>query len=273
MTTITVAALQLAFSDDIDANQRSNFGSGGHFGYEQSNHGWELGLDTRPGDNFAFGMLVASSEGTQHLDGAAGSDPFDGTAFGLVGTGFGANGFYLDVSLRWTGIDGRMRSSAGEHRVDASAESFNVETGFTAWTLGNGIGVVPQAQYTRTRISDIAPVQSGQAEFVSDGGVSSRGRLGVAFDKRFEHAGFTWTPYGSINAIHEFDGEYAYAINDGLLGTTSTDGTSAMVELGLGAQKGGLSITGGLNWIDGGAMQGIGGGQVDVRTSKKAFSH
>lgn len=254
-------------SGDIDANHRSNFGSGGHFGFEQSNHGWELGLDTRPGDNFAFGMLVASSEGTQHLDGAAGSDRFDGTSFGLYGTGFGANGLYLDVSLRWTGIDGRMRSSAGEHRVDASAESFNVETGFTAWTLGNGIGVVPQAQYTRTRISDIAPVQSGQAEFVSDGGVSSRGRLGVAFDKRFEHAGFTWTPYGSINAIHEFDGEYAYAINDGLLGTTSTDGTSAMVELGLGAQKGGLSITGGLNWIDGGAMQGIGGGQVNVRYS------
>ena len=78
----------------------------------------------------------------------------------------------------------------------------------------------------------------------------------------FEGAGFTWTPYGSLNAVREFDGEYNYSINGGLLGTTSTEGTSAMVELGLGARKGNLSVTGGVNWIDGGALESVSGGQL-----------
>jgi len=33
------------------------------------------------------------------------------------------------------------------------------------------------------------------------------------------------------------------------------------------ARKGALSITGGLDWTDGGAMQGVGGGQLVVRYS------
>lgn len=252
---------------DVELDHRGNFGAGGNFGFEQSNHGWEIGLDTRPGEHFAFGLLIADAEGTQRLDGGNGRDRFDGTSFGVYGTGMAGNGLYVDVSLRWTGIDARLSSAMGQHRVEASAASFNVEAGFTAWTMADGINVVPQAQYTRTRISDITPLQSGPSDFASDGGTSSRGRLGVAFDKHFERAGFTWTPYGSINAIHEFDGVYDYAINGGLLGSTSAEGTSAMVELGVGAEKGGLSITGGFNWTDGGAMQGVGGGQLIVRYS------
>ena len=87
----------------------------------------------------------------------------------------------------------------------------------------------------------------------------------MAFDRSFEGHGFTWTPYGSLPAVHEFDGGYDYAINGALLGTTSTDGTSAMVELGLGARKGGFSVTGGANWTDGGAQQGVVGGQGVLR--------
>jgi len=40
-----------------------------------------------------------------------------------------------------------------------------------------------------------------------------------------------------------------------------------MVELGLGARRGGLSLTGGVNWTDGGALQNVLGGQVAVRYS------
>jgi outer membrane autotransporter protein len=252
-------------SGGVELDHRGNFGSGGTFAFDQSNHGWELGLDTRPGEHFAFGALIAKSEGSQHLDEGAGSDRFDGKSFGLYGTWLADNGFYLDASLRWTGIDARLRSATGQHDAKASADAFNVEAGFTAWTLPGGINVVPQLQYTHTRVSDITPVRGSQADFVGDGGVSSRARVGVAFDKTIEGKGFTWTPYGSINAVHEFDGEYDYAINSALLGTTSTDGTSAMVELGLGARKGGLSVTGGVNWTDGGAQQGVVGGQLVLR--------
>ena len=252
-------------SGGMELGHHGNFGAGGTFAFDQSNHGWELGLDTRPGEHFAVGVLIAKSQGSQHLGDDAGSDRFDGRSFGLYGTWLADNGFYLDASLRWTGIDARLRSATGEHDAEATADSFNVEAGFTAWTLSSGINIVPQLQYTRTRISDITPVRGSQADFVGDGGLSSRARVGVAFDRSSEGHGFTWTPYGSINAVHEFDGGYDYAINDALLGTISTDGTSAMVELGLGARKGGLSVTGGVNWTDGGAQQGVVGGQVVLR--------
>ncbi|GAB3389857.1 hypothetical protein [Lysobacter fragariae] len=250
-------------SGDVKLGHRSNFGSDGNFGFDQSNHGWELGLDTRPGEHFAFGVLIAKSEGSQHLGGGAGSDRFDGKGFGIYGTWLADNGFYLDASLRWTGIDARLRSATGEHSAEATADSFNVEAGFTAWTLSGGINIVPQAQYTHTRIGDITPVHGSQVDFIGDGGVSSRGRLGVSFDKSFQASGFTLTPYGSLNVVREFDGDYGYSVNNGLLGSTRTDGTSAMLELGMGARKGGLSLTGGLNWTD--AQQSVVGGQVVVR--------
>ena len=241
----------------------SNFGPGGNFGFSQSNDGWELGLDARPTEQFAVGVLFADSEGSQHLRAGAGSNRLDGKTFGLYGT-LMASGFYVDVSQRWTGLDARLQSSAGTQTTEVSANAFNVEAGYTAWTVAD-FHVVPQAQYTRTEVSDISTLQIGQSTFVADGGVSSRGRLGVAIDRTFERAGYTWTPYGSLNAVREFDGEYAYSVNGGLVGATSTEGTSAMVELGLGTRKDKLSITGGVNWIDGGALESVGGGQLVVR--------
>jgi outer membrane autotransporter protein len=101
--------------------------------------------------------------------------------------------------------------------------------------------------------------------FAAHGATSSRARLGVAFERSFAAGGFTLVPYGSINAVHEFDGGYGYAVNGGLAGTTRTDGTSAMLELGLGARKGGLSLTGSVEWTDGGAQQRVLGGQLSVR--------
>lgn len=252
-------------SGDVNPQHSSNFGPGGNFGFKQSNHGWELGLDARPTENFAVGVLFADSEGGQHLRAGAGSNRLDGKTFGLYGTLL-ANGFYVDVSQRWTGFDARLQSAAGTQTTEVSANAFNVEAGYTAWTVAD-IRVVPQAQYTRTEVSDISTLQIGQSTFVVDGGVSSRGRLGVAFDKTFESAGYTWTPYGSLNAVRELDGEYDYSVNGGLVGATSTEGTSAMVELGLGMRKGRLSITGGVNWIDGGAVQSFMGGQLAMRYS------
>ena len=74
-----------------------------------------------------------------------------------------------------------------------------------------------------------------------------------------------WTPYGSINAIREFDGEMTYTVADNFFGSTSTEGSSAMAELGLGVQTGGWGFTIGANWIDGGAVKSTVGGQAVVR--------
>jgi outer membrane autotransporter protein len=254
------------FSDsgDVSLARSANFGPGGNGGFHQSNHGIELGLDTRLAEHLSAGVLIGTSEGSQRLTGGAGSDRLDGRTFGLYGTWFADNSFYFDVSQRWTGIRAHLRSGTAGPMADASASAFNVEAGVTAWTMA-GIHVVPQLQYTHTRIDGISALSSQQSNFADHGGVSSRGRLGVAFDKTIQGTRFSWTPYGSVNAVREFDGKYGYAINGGLLGTTSTAGTSAMVEAGLGMRRGGLSITGGVNWTDGGALQNVIGGQLVMR--------
>jgi outer membrane autotransporter protein len=253
-----------ADSGSVAAQHSANFTTDSDLGFHQSNHGWEVGVDTRPSEHLAFGALIAKSDGSQSVDGA-GSDRFDGRTFGLYATWLGSNGLYVDASQRWTGIDARVRSATGTYTTKGSAQTFNLEAGFTAWTTAGGLNVVPQAQYTHTRLGDIRALHGSQAEFADEGGVSSRGRLGVSFDKVFQGATFTWTPYGSISAVHEFDGGYDYAVNDGLQGTTSTDGTSAMVEFGLGARRDKLAITGGVNWMDGGAVESVKGGQLTLR--------
>ncbi|WP_162374513.1 hypothetical protein [Pseudoxanthomonas sangjuensis] len=252
-------------SGDVDARYSGNFGAGG-LGFHQSNHGWEAGIDTRPSEHIAFGAFIGKSDGSQRLQGA-GSNRLDGSTFGLYGTWFGGHGAYVDVSHRWTGVDARLRSALGAHTTKASAQSFNVEGGFTAWTSTGGLNVVPQLQYTHTRIGDIRTLHASQAEFANDGGVSSRARLGVALDRTFQGGGFTLIPYGSFNVVREFDGDFDHAVNGGIQGTTSTDGTSAMVELGLGARKGRLSVAGGANWMDGGAVDSVTGAQLTVRYS------
>ena len=65
--------------------------------------------------------------------------------------------------------------------------------------------------------------------------------------------------------VHEFDGSYGHAIDGGLLGTVETRGTAAMLELGAGVQRQQWSLTGGLKWTDGGAMQGTLGAQLTLR--------
>jgi outer membrane autotransporter protein len=67
--------------------------------------------------------------------------------------------------------------------------------------------------------------------------------------------------------VREFDGDFDHAVNGGIQGTTGTEGTSAMVELGLGARKGKLSVSGGANWMDGGAVDSVTGAQLTVRYS------
>ena len=74
-----------------------------------------------------------------------------------------------------------------------------------------------------------------------------------------------WTPYASINAVREFDGNNDYSINGDFFGRSSMKGTSGMLELGLSAQTGNLSVFGGLNWQDGGTLNRFIGGQLGLR--------
>jgi outer membrane autotransporter protein len=250
-------------SGGVDARHDANFGAGGDFGFHQSNNGWELGVDYRPSERLAFGVLLGKSDGSQRLGEGPGSDRLDGDTVGVYGTWTGDNGVYVDLSQRRVDVDALLRADGGEVRGKTTGDAFNVELGVAAWTLAR-LKASPQLQYTRTRIDGFQLRDAGSV-FAAHGATSSRARLGVAFERSFAAGGFTLVPYGSINAVHEFDGGYGYAVNGGLAGTTRTDGTSAMLELGLGARKGGLSLTGSVEWTDGGAQQRVLGGQLSVR--------
>jgi hypothetical protein len=251
-------------SGDVDLGHAGNFGGGGAFGFRQSNHGLELGVDTRLSSQVSAGVLIGTSEGTQHLRQGAGSDRFDSRSVGFYATWRAGRGFYLDLSQRWNSVDARLRSGLVDHMADASASTFNLESGFTAWQSGR-VHVVPQIQYTHTRVGEIDPLHDGSSRFAYAGGGSSRGRLGVSIDGSFQGAGFVWTPYGSINVVRAFSSDYSYQVNDAILGSVDTEGTSTMVEAGLGVRKGKLSLTGGVSRTDGGALRTVTGAQFTVR--------
>jgi outer membrane autotransporter protein len=248
---------------DVDLGHDGNFGDGGTFGFRQSNHGLELGIDTKLSEHVNAGVLVGKSEGRQDLHGGTGSDRFDSRAVGFYATWQG-RGFYLDLSQRWNSIDARLRSGVVNYMTGASASTFNVESGVTAWKVGP-INIVPQIQYTHTRVEDIDSLRDGSSSFTYGGGASSRGRLGVAIDGSFLGAGFVWTPYGSVNVVRAFASNYGYSINAGMLGSVGTAGTGTMVEAGLGVRKGSLSITGSVNRTDGGALRSVDGAQLALR--------
>ena len=129
-----------------------------------------------------------------------------------------------------------------------------------------GFNIVPQVQYTRTEVEDVRAIDASTARpSKAHGGTSERGRLGVEINKTFTAGNLRWTPYGSISAIREFDGEMTYTVADNFFGSTSVEGTSAMAELGVGVQSGGWGFTIGANWTDGGAYNSGVSGQASVR--------
>jgi outer membrane autotransporter protein len=254
-----------SFSPDHEA---FNFGNGGNFDWDQTNSGVEAGIDFAVTDEFSLGLLVAKSDADTHLDSpGVGHAEIDAETWGVYGTWISPNGFYLDASYRWMDFDVDLSSVAGNMDGQGDAESFNIEIGY-AWTLSGGLKIEPQLQYTKTNVDnlDVFETTTGMS-FHNEGGDSSRGRLGIAFRKSFGEAdaGWMWTPYVTISAVREFDGENAYAINNTFFGVTSIEGTSALLELGFTARHQNWAVYGGLNWQDGGAVNSFFGGQLGVR--------
>ena len=245
----------------------ANFGNGGNFSFEQKNSGFEVGADFSVSDEFSFGVLAAWADADQELNApGAGSTEIDADTYGVYATWL-SNGFYVDGSYRWMSFTADSSSAAGAMTVDGDAETFNIEAGY-AWTLEGGLQIEPQAQYTNTNVSNVDAVVLGQTAFQADDGSSEVGRLGMAFRKGYGDAdnGTLWTPHATLSAVWEMDGENDYAINgSNFVGGTSTDGSSALLEVGLTAQTGNLSVFGGINWQDGGAMEGWLGGQLGIR--------
>ncbi len=244
----------------------ANFGQGGNFNHDLSTWGREVGVNANLFEGFHAGVTLGSADGRQRLTGAGiGQNRMDGMTWGAYATWFAPQGFYVDLSGRWMAVDVDSMSAAGTLQSRAHTAATNLEAGYI-WTTASGFVITPQLQYTQTKVDGVKTIFGDRADFEGHGGTSSRGRLGVEFSKSFQTSGgMSITPYGSINAIREFDGEMNYTVADNFFGNTSTEGTSSMLDLGIGLQKGGWGLTAGANWVDGGALNSVVGGQVVVR--------
>jgi hypothetical protein len=250
---------------DVDqAHVAANFGQGGNFAYDLSSWGREVGVNANLFGNFHAGVVLGTADSRQRLTGAGvGQNRMDGMTWGAYATWYVPQGFYVDLTHRQMAVDVESTSIAGLLQSRAHTTSKSLEAGYE-WAVG-GFNIVPQVQYTRTDVEDIRAIAFDRATFEGHGGTSERGRVGVEFNKTFTAGNLRWTPYGSINAIREFDGEMEYTVGTNFFGSTSTEGTSAMAELGLGVQSGGWGFTIGANWADGGAYKSTVSGQANIR--------
>lgn len=247
--------------------QLDNLPASNNFAFDQTNQGVEAGVNALVADGFYIGASLSKSRGKQDLANGFGSDDIDGTTVGGYVTWLGQNGMYADVSYRWMHFDADMTSFGGRREVGGDAGAFNAEMGWNVWSSAGGMKLVPQVQYTRTKVENIDRIEGDLADFVSDGGTSSRARLGLEMEQTFQSAsGTKWTPYGVISLVREFDGETGFTVADNFTGRMSTEGTSGQLEVGVNAKIGQrVDVWGGLNYMDGGAIDGVWGGQVGVR--------
>lgn len=263
-----LSAFFRAYSEQGDVNPNhvaGNFGQGGNFAYEQTSWGREVGINANLFGNFHAGLVAGTADGRQHLsDQGAGENRMDGTTFGAYATWYVPAGFYVDISGRWMATDIRSTSAGSVLDSRARSSAVSLEAGYE-WKLG-AVNVVPQVQYTRTRVEDVRTFHGEQLDFVVDGGTFQRGRLGVEFNRTFQAGNFAWTPYGSINAIRDSGGKTSYSVGQ-FYGETGVSGNRAMAEFGLGVQKGGFGVTLGVNWTDGNSMKSVVGGQANLRYS------
>ena len=260
-----------AFQDSGAVNPghiANNFGQEGNFSFNQTNSGEEIGADFALSENLSVGLMLGKAQANQHLDGnGVGRNRISGDTRGAYLTWMTGGGFYLDGSFRTMSFDTRLDSQTGESRTTGDADAFNVEIG-QSWAFGDGFKLVPQLQYTHTTVNKADTLSGALAGFTPRGGSSSRGRAGVTISKDIAGSNnAVWTPYASVSAVHEFDGQNDFTINDTFNGTTNTKGTSALVEGGLSVKTGKLEVFGGVNWQDGGALKSIAGGQVGLRVN------
>ena len=94
-----VAPWVRVFSDsgDVDARAQQQLRSGRQLRLRSVEQRLGAGPRLRPSDQFAVGVLMAESEGSQHLTDGRRQRRLDGRTFGIYGTWL-ANGFYLDAS-------------------------------------------------------------------------------------------------------------------------------------------------------------------------------
>lgn len=262
-----MSAFVRVYADQGDVSQKhaSNFGNGGYFDFDTASWGREVGVNANLFGNFHAGLVLGSMDGRQRLTGGgSGESRMHAMTVGGYLTWYVPNGWYVDFSARQMAPDIHLSTSAGTMSSRAHVNAMSLEAGYE-WNVG-GFNLVPQAQYTRTKVED-ATYTGGLDTLVVHGGTFERGRLGLELNKTYVSGDVRWMPYATISAVHDFSGTSTYTVANVFSGSTTLKGSSAMAELGVGMQKGGFGFTLSASWNDGGPYKSVVGAQANLRYS------
>ncbi|WP_240125670.1 hypothetical protein [Thermomonas alba] len=262
-----MSAFVRVYADQGDVSQKhaSNFGNGGYFDFDTASWGREVGINANLYGNFHAGLVLGSADGRQRLTGGGvGQSRMHAMTVGGYLTWYVPNGWYVDFSARQMAPDIHLSTSAGTMSSRTHVNAMSLEAGYE-WNMG-GFNLVPQAQYTRTKVED-ATYTGALDTLVMHGGTFERGRLGLELNKTFLSGDVRWMPYATLSAVHDFSGTSTYTVANVFSGSTSVKGTSAMAELGVGMQKGGFGMTFSASWNDGGPYKRVVGAQANLRYS------
>ncbi|MBN8717711.1 MAG: hypothetical protein J0I72_07970 [Stenotrophomonas sp.] len=262
-----MSAFVRVYADQGDVSQKhaSNFGNGGYFDFDTASWGREVGVNANLFGNFHAGLVLGSTDGRQRLTGGGvGESRMHAMTVGGYLTWYVPNGWYVDFSARQMAPDIHLSTSAGTMSSRTHVNAMSLEAGYE-WNMG-GFNLVPQAQYTRTKVEDATYIGNLDT-MVAHGGTFERGRLGLELNKTFLSGDVRWMPYATLSAVHDFSGTSTYTVANVFNGSTSVKGTSAMAELGVGMQKGSFGLTFSASWNDGGPYKSVVGAQANLRYS------
>lgn len=232
--------------------------------FDQEIQGFEAGFDFALQSDLRIGILAGQANTDIDLGSHRGKADIDGDTLGAYLTWMAQNGFYADLSYRVMDLEGDIKNAGAKMDVDGDAKGWSLETGYTMKTA-DGVEVEPQFQFSTMEV-ELDDIANSYGKFELDDGDSTTARLGVMLRKTYTTGnGVRWTPYLSLNAIREFEGENDYSINNTFEGKSDIGGTSYMVEHGLNVQMGHVIIYAGLNYQDAGAFDEVLGGQLGVR--------
>ncbi|MFN4160416.1 MAG: hypothetical protein ACK4FW_00285 [Stenotrophomonas sp.] len=263
-----MSAFVRVYADQGDVSQAhaSNFGAGGYFDFDTASWGREVGVNANLFGNFHAGLVLGSMDGRQRLTGGgSGESRMHAMTVGGYLTWYVPNGWYVDFTARQMAPDMHLTTSAGTMASRGHVNAMSLEAGYE-WNVG-GFNLVPQAQYTRTKVDGIQTFIGGLDTLTTHGGTFERGRLGLEINKTYLSGDVRWMPYASISAVHDFSGTSTYTVANVFDGSTTVKGGSAMAELGVGMQKGGFGFTLSANWNDGGPYKSVVGAQANLRYS------
>lgn len=241
---------------------KNNFGGSTTANFDMSGIGLDAGVGYAFNQQFVVGAILGTTD-TDVTPEAGGEATVSATSVGAYVSYLPGNGFYGDLYYRWMDFDGDGTFGADRIDYQGKAYGFSFEFGY-AFDTASGFRIEPQLQYSDMKV-DLDDISYNGTAFVLNDGDSSQLRAGLALSKDYKADWGKWTPYGALSYVDISGGSNDYDISGVLEGSVDMSGSSGLLEVGVTADIGDWILAGGFNWQDGGAVDSVFSGQLNVK--------